>query len=284
MGIIMSSFKIAICQMRVVDDKQVNIDKAKSMIKESTDNGADMVVLPEMFNCPYDTQKFSAYAESADDSPSLKTVSMAANMNDVYLFAGSIPELLDGNIYNSCFIFNRNGEVLDVYRKMHLFDVDIPGMIFKESETVTAGNKITVVDMDLTNVGMAICYDIRFPELFRIMTLKKAGLMVVPGAFNMKTGPAHWKILIRARAIDNQVYMVVASPAPNEDLPYVAYGHSLIVDPWGKVLCEAGKDEEIIYATIDTSYTDKIRRELPILKNRRTDIYKLIEIDNELIK
>ena len=276
-----NSFKIAICQMRVVDDKQINLDKATAMIKECADNGADMVVLPEMFNCPYETHKFNEYAESADDSPSLKTVSMAANMNDIYLVAGSIPELLDDNIYNSCFIYNRNGELLDVYRKMHLFDVDIPGMVFKESETVTAGNKITVVDTDLTNVGIGICYDIRFPELFRIMTLKRAGLMVVPGAFNIKTGPAHWKTLIRARAIDNQVYLAVASPAPNEDLSYVAYGHSLIVDPWGMVLCEAGEDEEIIYATIDTSYTDKIRRELPIIKNRRNDIYKLIELNNE---
>jgi omega-amidase len=270
-------FKIGICQMKVVDNKQLNLDKAYAMIGECANNGADMVVLPEMFNCPYDTQKFMEYAESSDNSPTLKIISESAKNNDIYLVAGSIPELLDGNIYNSCFIFDRNGHIIDVYRKMHLFDVDIPGMIFKESETITAGNKITVVETDLTTIGMAICYDIRFPELFRLMTLKNTGLIVVPGAFNMKTGPAHWKTLIRARAIDNQVYMAVASPAANEDLSYVAYGHSLIVDPWGKVLCEAGTAEEIIYATIDTSYIDKIRGELPILKNRRTDIYKLNE-------
>ena len=272
-----NNFKIAICQMRVVDDKQVNIDKATAMIKESADNRADMIVLPEMFNCPYDTHKFRDYAESADDSQSLKAVSHAASLNDVYIVAGSIPELLDGNIYNSCFVFDRNGQILDVYRKMHLFDVDIPGMIFHESEIITAGNEIVVVETDLTNVGMAVCYDIRFPELFRLMALKNAGLMVVPGAFNLKTGPAHWETLIMARAIDNQVYMAAVSPASNEDLSYVAYGHSLIVDPWGKILCKAGGDEEIIYANIDATYMDKIRQELPILKNRRTDIYKLIE-------
>ncbi len=273
-----NNFKIAICQMRVVDDKQINIDKATSMIKESADNGADMIVLPEMFNCPYDTHKFRDYAESADESQSLKAVSQAASLNDVYIVAGSIPELLDGDIYNSCFVFDRNGHILDVYRKMHLFDVDIPGMIFHESETVTAGNEIVVVETDLTNVGIVICYDIRFPELFRLMNLKNAGLMVIPGAFNMKTGPSHWETLIKARAIDNQVYMAAASPASNDDLSYVAYGHSLIVDPWGNVLGKAGRDEEIIYANIDAAYIDKIRRELPILKNRRTDIYKLIEI------
>ena len=276
-------FTVAICQMKVVDDKQANIDKAKAMIRESASNGADMVVLPEMFNCPYDTKKFRAYAEQAEDSTTLEEVSNAAMNNDIYLVAGSIPELLDGKVYNSCFIFNRNGQILDVYRKIHLFDVDIPEMVFNESEAVTAGNRISVVDTDLTSVGIAICYDIRFPELFRLMTLNNAGLMVVPGAFNMKTGPAHWKTLIKARAIDNQVYMAVASPAPNYDLSYVAYGHSLIVDPWGKVLCEAGGDEEIIYANIDTTYTDKIRGELPILKNRRTDIYNLIETDKKSI-
>jgi predicted amidohydrolase len=275
------SFKIAICQMRVMENKQINIDKATAMIKESADNGADMVVLPEMFNCPYDTQKFRAYAESVDNSQTIKAVSHAARMNDVHIFGGSIPELLNDKVYNSCFIFNRNGHILDVYRKTHLFDVNIPGMIFKESNTVSAGNKIKVIDTELIKVGIAICYDIRFPELFRLMTLRNAGLMVVPGAFNLKTGPAHWKTLIMARAIDNQVYMAVASPAPNKDLSYIAYGHSLIVDPWGKVLCEAGEDEEIIYATIDTSYTDNIRRQLPILKNRRTDMYKLIETNNE---
>lgn len=272
-----NNFNIGICQMRVVDDKQINLDKATAMIKESADNGVDMVVLPEMFNCPYDTQKFQDYAESADNSPSIKSISQAAESNDVYIFGGSIPELLDDKIYNSSFIFNRNGQILDVYRKTHLFDVDIPGMIFKESDTITAGNKISVVDTEFIKVGTAICYDIRFPELFRLMILKNAGLIIVPGAFNLKTGPAHWKTLIRARAIDNQVYMAAASPAPNQDLSYVAYGHSLIVDPWGNVLCEAGQGEEIIYATIDTSYTDKIRGQLPILKNRRTDMYKLIE-------
>jgi omega-amidase len=271
------SFKIGICQMRVVDDKQVNLDKATAMIRESANNGADLIVLPEMFNCPYDTQKFRSYAEPADNSQSLRIISNAAKNHGVYLVAGSIPELLDGKVYNSSYVFDRNGQILDVYRKMHLFDVDIPGMFFKESETITAGNRVIVVETDLINFGMAICYDIRFPELFRLMTLKNTGLMVVPGAFNMKTGPAHWKTLIRARAIDNQVYMAVASPASNEDLSYVAYGHSLIVDPWGKVLCEAGHDEEIIYATIDTSYIEKIRCELPVLKNRRTDMYKLIE-------
>lgn len=273
-----NNFKIGLCQMKVVDDKAVNIDKAMSMIGIAAENGAQMVVLPEMFNCPYDTSKFRVYAESRFNSKSLKEVSSAAIEHEVYLVAGSIPELLDGKLYNSSFIFNRNGEVLAVHQKMHLFDVDIPDLIFKESEIITPGNRVTVVETGPLKCGVAICYDMRFPELFRLMTLNGAELMVVPGAFNMTTGPAHWKTMVRARAIDNQVYMAAVSPATNKDLSYVAYGHSLIVDPWGRVIGEAGEDEEIIYATIDQSYIKKVREELPLLKNRRNDIYGIIEI------
>ncbi len=180
--------------------------------------------------------------------------------------------------YTTHVYIRQEWQILDVHRKMHLFDVDIPDIEFKESETITAGNRVTVVDTDLIKIGVAICYDIRFPELFRLMALKNADIMVVPGAFNMTTGPAHWKTTVRARAIDNQIYVAAASPARNNDLSYVAYGHSLIVDPWGKVIGEAGYGEEIIYATIDISYIKDVREELPLLKNRRTDIYELIEI------
>jgi len=273
------NFRIGLCQMKVVDDKKLNLDKAKEMIDRAAKEGAEMIILPEMFNCPYDTNKFKAYAESRGNSKSLKVVSNAAKNHGVYLIAGSIPELLDGKIYNSCFIFDKKGQILDVHRKMHLFDVDIPDIEFKESETITAGNRLTVVETDPIKIGVAICYDMRFPELFRLMALKNADLMVVPGAFNMTTGPAHWKTTVRARAIDNQTYVAAVSPASNKYLSYVAYGHSIIADPWGKVIGEAGYGEEIIYATIDIRYLKNVREELPLMKNRRTDIYELIEID-----
>jgi len=273
------NFRIGLCQMKVVDDKKLNLDKAKEMIDRAAKEGAEMIILPEMFNCPYDTNKFKAYAESRGSSKSLKVVSNAAKNHGVYLIAGSIPELLDGKIYNSCFIFDRKGQILDVHRKMHLFDVDIPDIEFKESETITAGNRLTVVETDPIKIGVAICYDMRFPELFRLMALKNADLMVVPGAFNMTTGPAHWKTTVRARAIDNQTYVAAVSSASNKYLSYVAYGHSIIADPWGKVIGEAGYGEEIIYATIDIHYLKDVREELPLMKNRRTDIYELIEID-----
>ena len=280
-----NNFKIALCQMKVVDDKKANLEKATDMIEMAAIEGAEMVVLPEMFNCPYDTNKFRDYAESSENSPSLKAVNNAAKENGVFLISGSIPELLEDKVYNSSFIYDNNGNLLNVHRKMHLFDIDIPGEIsFKESETISAGNSVTVVDTALMKIGVAICYDVRFPELFRLMALDGAGLMVVPGAFNPTTGPAHWETTIRARAIDNQVYMAAASPAMNNELSYHAYGHSMVVDPWGKVIARAGEGEAIIHATIDGSYIETVREELPLLKNRRTDIYDLIEKHHSIKK
>jgi predicted amidohydrolase len=195
----------------------------------------------------------------------------------VFIIAGSIPELDGDKIYNSCFIFNNYGEIIGRYRKMHLFDIDTADIKFKESDTLSSGNKIGVFDTDLTKIGVAICYDMRFPELLRIMTLKGAQLIIIPGAFNMTTGPAHWELLIRCRAVDNQVFIAAASPARNEELSYVAYGNSMIAGPWGDVIVKAGEDEEIIYAEINLEDLKKVRSELPLLENRRQDIYQIIE-------
>jgi omega-amidase len=268
-------FKIALCQMKVVDDKKKNLVRAVKMIKEAGKT-ADLVVLPEMFNCPYDINKFPEYAEESDNSLSLSEVSLAAKKANVYLVAGSVPEREGKQIYNSSFFFDPQGEIIGSYRKMHLFDIDVPEEIsFKESETLSAGDHLSVVDTDLGKIGICICYDLRFPELLRLMTLQGAQLIVVPGAFNLTTGPVHWESLIRARAVDNQVYMAAASPARDLTASYVAYGHSMIVDPWGTVLAKAGSLEEIVYSEIDISYLEKVRKDLPLLQNRRTDIYRL---------
>ncbi len=264
--------------MHVVDNKDMNLNKAVNMIKSAARNKADMILLPEMFNCPYDNGKFVEYAESRKNSRTLKIISNAAERNGIHVIAGSIPELDNGKLYNSSFIFDRKGKIIGVHRKMHLFDINVPRKItFKESETLTAGNEITVVDTELCRIGVAICYDIRFPELLRLMTDNGAELILVPGAFNMTTGPAHWESLMKVRAVDNQVYVAAASPARNESLSYVAYGNSMVVDPWGDIISRAGADEELIYADIFSSKIEKVRKELPLLKNRRKDIYELCE-------
>ncbi len=274
----MKYFKIAVCQMKVVDDKALNIKKAVNMMREAAQNKADMVILPEMFNCPYDNEKFREYAENRTDSRTLQVVSAAARKFKLHLVAGSIPEAEDGKIYNSSFIFNPEGVLIGHHRKLHLFDIDIPGEIsFKESETITSGDRITVLETVICRLGVAICYDIRFPELLRLMALKGVELMVIPGAFNQKTGPAHWEVLVRSRAVDNQFFVAAASPASNENLSYIAYGHSMVVDPWGDIIARSGPDEEIIYAEINISRIAEVRKELPVLINRRTDLYDVVE-------
>jgi len=271
----MKTFQIALCQMKVGPDKSQNIKKAVKFIEEAG-HKADLVVLPEMFNCPYQTDLFPLYAEEADVSPTLKAVSQAAHKASVYLVAGSIPERDDDHIYNTSFIYDPSGELIGRHRKVHLFDIDVPGQIqFKESETLTAGEEVTVVETDYGKVGVAICYDMRFPELSRLMALQGARLLIFPGAFNLTTGPAHWEILSRVRALDNQVYLATCSPARDDEASYVAYGHSLVADPWGDVMGEAGKGEKILYQDLDPTRVDEVRQELPLLRNRRKDLYHI---------
>jgi len=160
---------------------------------------------------------------------------------------------------------------------MHLFDVDVKGKIrFKESDTLFPGNNITVVETEHCKIGIAICYDIRFPELIRLMALEGAKAIIIPAAFNMVTGPAHWDLLIRGRAVDNQVFVAAASPARDENSGYVAYGNSMIADPWGNILAKAGSGEEIVYCDINLNELDRVRNEMPLLQHRRKDVYELM--------
>ncbi|MGB9936969.1 MAG: carbon-nitrogen hydrolase family protein [Methanobacterium sp.] len=273
----MRKLKLALCQIKVVNDKKANINKALEMIEVSAKKGADIIVLPEMFNCPYDNSKFREYAESRDESETLEAISKAADDNDVTIIAGSIPEIDNDKIYNSSFIFDNKGKIAGNYRKMHLFDIDTPEIRFKEADVLSSGNQIKLFDTEFAKIGVMICYDMRFPELMRIMALKGAELIIIPGAFNMITGPAHWELTIRCRAVDNQLFVAAASPARNENLSYVAYGNSMIVDPWGNICSRANENEKIIYADINLNEIKKIRAELPLLKNTREDMYRIIE-------
>jgi predicted amidohydrolase len=275
----MSKLKIAICQMEVVDNKDRNLEKARSMIIESKNRGADIAILPEMFNCPYENEKFVQYCESQEDSISLDLISNIAKELNIHVLAGSIPELVvdkEGNnkIYNTSFFFDNNGILLGFHRKLHLFDIDIKDKIyFKESDTISAGDEITVIDTKFGKFGIAICFDIRFSELSTIMALKGSKILIFPGAFNLTTGPLHWELLLRTRALDNQVFTIGVSQSLNKNQNYKAYGHSLISNPWGKIILKAGSYEELIIAEIDLNEIDSVREELPIIKNRRTDLY-----------
>ncbi len=274
---------LAICQMRVTDSKSHNLVHAGAMVEQAAQKGAQIVVLPEIFNLPYDT---AVMADQAESCPGETTAFLAqsARRNRVILVGGSIPERADnGRIFNTCFIYGPSGQLIGQHRKMHLFDIDIPGQItFKESSVFAAGNRLEVIHHQGLGIGVVICYDIRFPELARLLALRGAQLLVVPASFNMITGPAHWELLMRTRAVDNQLYVVAASPAQNPEAGYKSWGHSLVADPWGTLLAQAGSGEEILYCQVDLSALNKVRRELPLLDHRRTDLYDICTQDKLL--
>ncbi|SHH03167.1 carbon-nitrogen hydrolase family protein [Tepidibacter thalassicus] len=271
-----NKFKIALCQTLVEDNKEANINRALKFIEEAADNGAKVISLGEMFNCPYRNDVFKEYAEEEDNSNTLEMLSSIAKKKGVYIIGGSIPEKEGKKYYNTSYIFDREGKIIAKHRKIHLFDIDIKGKVkMKESDTFDYGENITVFDTQYCKIGVAICYDIRFPEVFRIMVQKGVKLIIVPAAFNNVTGPAHWEILVRCRAVDNQVYFGAVSPARNENESYLAYGHSIISDPFGKILGELEEKESILYCDVDLDYVEKVRNELPILKHRRLDLSKI---------
>jgi len=271
--------KTAVCQLKINISKKKNLNKAYAMIKEASGSNADIVVLPEIFNCPYDKNLFSSYAEYFGEETT-NMLSAAADEFKIYLIGGSIPEkeISKDNkevYYNTSFIFDPDGSLIGKHRKIHLFDVNIKNKItFMESDVFSAGEQSTVFDSVYCKMGVAICYDMRFPELIRKMTVCGAKVIIVPAAFNTSTGPAHWHLITRSRAIDNQVYFIAASPARDVKAKYIAYGHSLVCNPWGEIISEAGEDETIIYADIDLNFLQKIREELPILKHLRPQIYR----------
>ena len=273
---------IALIQSSVTENKEENIENARRLLEKAAastaasgaSSGAAIAVLPEIFNSPYSSKKFPEYAEP-EGGTSWHMLSSAAKEHGLIIVGGSIPERdKDGKIYNTCFIFDAAGNQIGKHRKVHLFDIDIEGgQRFRESETLSPGSSVTVFDTPYGKMGAAICYDIRFPELFRIMTLDGAKVIFVPGAFNMTTGPAHWELTFRTRALDNQVYTVGAAPARNENAKYVSYANSIICSPWGDIVGRLGTEQDILIRELDLERVDKIRQQLPLLAHRRTDLY-----------
>lgn len=264
---------LGLIQMNVIDNKESNLVKAEVFIEEAVSKGANVILLPEMFNCPYDNSYFETYAE-ADGGPTYKRLASWAKKYGVILFAGSVPELEGENLYNTAYVFDQKGDLIGKHRKTHLFDIDVKDKIrFMESEVLSAGNSTTVVDTAYGKIGICICYDIRFPEFARKMVLEGAQVILVPGAFNMTTGPAHWQLTARARALDNQVYYGLCSPARDESALYTAYGYSVVTNPWGEVISELDEKEGVLVQEIDFQSQELIREELPLLKHRKPGCY-----------
>lgn len=275
-----STFRVALVQLAVKASKTENLARAGDQIKKAAASGAQLVCLPECFGFPYGVQYFPKYAESIPGETS-EMLSKAAKENGVYLIGGSMAETEDGKLYNTCLVYGPDGKMLAKHRKLHLFDIDIPGKItFKESDCFTAGRSLTTFDTPYCKVGLGICYDLRFAQMAQLYAKQGCKLLFYPGAFNMTTGPLHWELLQRGRAVDNQVYVASASPARDEGASYVAWGHSMLVDPLGKIVASAGAPEELVIGDVDLEHLESVRNQIPITKQKRDDIYDIVSVDS----
>lgn len=274
------NLKIALIQLAAGSNKQTNLKRVNEYVSKALKEKPDLnlVMLPECFNSPYSVSEFRNYAEQIPQGETTSFLSELAKKNGIFVIGGSIPELgSDDKIYNTSLSFDPQGKIIGKHRKVHLFDIDIPGGItFQESVTLTGGDKSTVFNLKgFGNIGLGICYDIRFPELAMSAAREPSNsfAMFYPGAFNTTTGPLHWHLLARARSIDNQIYTVLCSPARDTSSGYHAYGHSLVVDPSGKIIAEAGEGEEIVYCELNGGAIERSRAGIPITRQRRFDVY-----------
>jgi len=256
----------AAVQLCAGSDKAANLDKAQTAIATAAGQGAALVALPEVFLWRGPRSDESAAAESIP-GPSSERLAKVAHQLGIHLLAGSILECSGGNrVFNTSLLFDANGEIIARYRKVHLFDVDIPGQVtIRESDTRQGGSTTVVAPTALGTIGLSICYDLRFPELYRALTLAGAEVVTVPSAFTFPTGAAHWDVLLRARAIENQVYVIAPNQIGQSPSGHFDYGNSMMVDPWGKAIARAADREMVIFAEIDRDYQARVRRELPCL-------------------
>jgi predicted amidohydrolase len=269
----MSSMRVALVQMTSSDRPDDNMARAEELIRQAVDSQPDLVALPENFlylRAEGDQPGFSEDAEMGEHVGLLRSL---ARELGVWILAGSIPERIEGSgkIHNTSLLLGRRGDVHATYRKIHLFDVTLPdGVELRESKHVAPGAEVVTADTDLCKVGLTVCYDLRFPELYRRLTRAGAEVIFVPSAFTAQTGKDHWHVLLRARAIENQVYIVAPAQVGRHSDRRQSYGHSLVADPWGKIVAEAADQEgAIVTADLDLEHLRKIRRQLPCLEHTR---------------
>jgi deaminated glutathione amidase len=265
------SYLAAAIQMSAGSEKPANLERAERLIRAAAAHGATLIVLPETFNWRGKRGLEASIAESVHGESVSLMANLAAELK-VHIVAGSITERIDGNekTWNTSVMLGPDGAPMGIYRKIHLFDIDLPGRVtVKESASREPGAEVVCVASSTGAVGMSICYDLRFPELYRRLTFAGAKILVVPSCFTFPTGEAHWEALLRARAIENQCFVIAAAQFGPNVHGFMDYGNSMIIDPWGRVLGRASDQEGVVCAPIDLHYLDRVRNELPALTHAR---------------
>ncbi len=265
--------RVAAVQLNSTNDKARNLATAERLVRAAAADGAELVALPEKWNLLAGGEELLAGAESLD-GPTLSAARGWARELGIHLLAGSIAERGPGEkAHNASVLIGPDGEDLAVYRKIHMFDVDAGGVSYRESEHEEPGSEVVTAPLGELIAGMTVCYDLRFPELFRILAVRGARLFAVPSAFTFATGRDHWEVLLRARAIENQAFVVAPNQVGAAPPHYESFGHSAIVDPWGRVLAIAPEGECFVAADLDLPEQEEIRTSLPSLANRRPRAY-----------
>ncbi|MGH2988355.1 MAG: carbon-nitrogen hydrolase family protein [Solirubrobacterales bacterium] len=266
--------RAAAVQLNSTDDKQRNLETAERLVRAAADDGAELIALPEKWNLLVGGEELLAGAEPLD-GPTITAVRSWARELGVHVVAGSIAERDPDHdkLFNTSVLVDPHGEIEATYRKIHMFDVDVGGVAYRESEHEDPGTEIVIAPVGDVQVGMTVCYDLRFPELYRILAVRGARVIVVPAAFTLHTGKDHWEPLLRARAIENQAFVVAPNHLGEAPPHYHSYGRSMIVDPWGVILATAGDGETFIAAELDFEHQDRVRESLPSLANRRPESY-----------
>jgi predicted amidohydrolase len=267
--------RVACVQLNAGAAKADNLAKAERLVAEAAAAGAELVSLPEKWNAFGSVDALRAGAEPLDGGETVEAMAGWARRHGIALVGGSITESREGRekLSNTCVVFDPEGEIAAVYRKIHLFDVEVGGVVYRESEAEEPGDETVVCEAAGWALGLSICYDLRFPELYRALALAGAHLVTVPAAFTLATGKDHWELLLRARAVENQCYVAAANQWGMTPDGKASYGRSVIVDPWGVVLATAPDEDCVITADLDRARLERIRRDLPSLANRRPAAY-----------
>jgi predicted amidohydrolase len=262
--------RVAVCQLNARDDREQNLRVARGLLQRAADGGADLAVLPEYVD--YLGRAHTAPKPEPVDGEFGAFFADAARELGMWVHAGSFHEIGPDaeHTYNTTLVFDRAGALAATYRKIHLYDVEIPGRVsYHESATVAPGASTEIADVEDLRVGLSICYDLRFPELYRRLAIDGANVLVVPAAFMLHTGRDHWEVLLRARAIENQCYVLAAGQIGNHDPDRTCFGRSMVVDPWGTVIAQAPDVAGVTFADLDLGRLTEIRETLPSLANRR---------------